>query len=373
MTHRYTKAVLGLFALTLVGMSSLFGIASPVQANVNLTSFDVLRGDSTTALIVQWETESETDMVGFRIKRGTSAALQQATDVKTLPNRGSATTGATYSETDSGLTTGQTYYYWLYELKSDGTENLLTESPDSEAPGSGTSPTNTPTATATAVPQQQPTSTPTTFVGVPAQPTSTPTVVQEANPTSTPTSPPANATPTSTSQPQPTNTPSDQASSPQATSTPVPVQQNQATNTPAVAVPTAIVEGVTPAAALETPQADTTVAAVLENDRAPANQALQELPTPTQMPDVDAAVTVSAETTSLPDGAEATPQALAQQAESGAAAPQERLARPTATPRPSADIESSDNSGSLLLIFGGASLCGAVVLALAAVVIWRRR
>ena len=141
------------------------------EANVTLISFDVTR--STTSPIelnLSWETGSETGTVGFRVKRSITSNLQEATSVATKPSEGSATSGETYEWTNSGLTTGRTYYYWLYELKDDGTEDLITPIPKSETPGGESSPTNVPTATAT----QLPTNTP-TVINTSQTPTNVPT------------------------------------------------------------------------------------------------------------------------------------------------------------------------------------------------------
>ena len=147
------------------------------------------------------------------------------------------------------------------------------------------------------------------------------------------------------------------------------------TNTPVVSVSTPIVEGPTPNPDLPTPEvkAGATVGVVLEDRAAPADQTLQVPPTPTQVLDAAAASGTTSDVTPTPETTNSTPQAVAQEAASGSAPSTERLARPTATPRPSATAELGSGSGSLLLILGGASLFGAVVLALAALVIWRRR
>lgn len=373
MMHRYQRLALVLLTMVAITFGWFHGLIRVAEANVNLTLFDVLRGANATDLNVTWVTESETDMVGFRVKRATSNDVQTANTVMTVQAQGTAATGASYSRTDPGLVTGQTYYYWLYEIKSDGTENLLTPSPESEAPGAADSPTSTPTFTATTVPTQPSTSTPTATVAATVRPTNTPTSpAQVANPTSTPTTAPAQPTATFTVPPQATNTPVGQVSTPLPTNTPIPPQPDQPTSTPAVVVPTAIVEGNTPAAELA-PDVKTegNVQAI---DATPVtDQALQVPSAPTAAPDATAEdAAVAAAPASSPE-ATATAQAIAEEPASDSGQATESLARPTATPRPDSEQESDSNSSSLLLIFGGASLCGAVVLALAAIVVWRRR
>ena len=369
MTHRYQKTLLTLLAFFLVGFGWLGGLGPVAEANVTLLSFDVAPSTtSLTELNVSWETATETGTVGFRVKRSTTNNVQEATTVTTMPSTGSATSGAPYAWTDSGLATGQTYYYWLYELKDDGTEDPITPNPEAGTPGGDSSPTNTPTPTATQIPANTPTvivatQTPTNVPTVPRGTVASPTPI----PTSQATDTPIGDAPTQ----QPTNT-SVPVAQGQPTNTSVPIAQIQLTNTPVVSVPTPIIEGSTPNPDLPTPEvkAGATVGVVSEDSAQPTNQTLQVPPTPTQV--LDAAV--ASETTSdMTPTTEATPQAVAQEPASGAAPSTERLARPTATPRPAATTESSSDSGSLLLILGGASLFGAVVLALAALVIWRRR
>ena len=50
-----------------------------------------------------------------------------------------------------------------------------------------------------------------------------------------------------------------------------------------------------------------------------------------------------------------------------------REARPTATPRPTEEAGETSNVSSLVLVVGGGSLCGAGLLALVALFVWRRR
>ena len=382
MTHRYQKTLLTLLTFFLVGFSWMGGLAPMAEANVTLLSFDVTRSTtSPSELNVAWETATETGTVGFRVKRSTTNNVLGATTVATKQSAGSATSGGTYEWTDSGLTAGQTYYYWLVELKDDTTEELITPNPESETPGSDSLPTSTPTVTAT----QLPTNTP-TVINATQTPTNVPTVprgtvaspIPTVQATDTPIGEAPTLQPTNTSVPvaqgQPTNT-SVPVAQGQPTNTSVPIAQVQATNTPVVSVSTPIVEGSTPDPGLPTPEVKdgATVAAVLENRAAPADQTLQVPPTPTQVLDAAVANEMTSDVTPTPETTISTPQAVAQESTSGSAPSTERLARPTATPRPSASDESSSGSGSLLLILGGASLFGAVVLALAALVIWRRR
>ena len=113
----------------------LLSATLPALAAVGLTYFEALPGNASGQVIVRWSTETETDIVGFRVKRSTEPLVQSATTVATLPGLGSATSGAEYAITDSGLTAGRTYYYWLFELVSSGEENVLTQGARVVAPG----------------------------------------------------------------------------------------------------------------------------------------------------------------------------------------------------------------------------------------------
>jgi hypothetical protein len=55
------------------------------------------------------------------------------------------------------------------------------------------------------------------------------------------------------------------------------------------------------------------------------------------------------------------------------AEPAAQLVRPTATPRPTGTSEGGDNTSGLLMVIGGGSLCGAVLLVLVVFFVWRRR
>ena len=95
-------------------------IAAPTRAGVGLSYFEVNQGPSPTQVVVTWGTETETDTAAFVIKRATNLDPAQALIIHIEPARGSATTGYDYQYTDTGLTPGQVYYYWLFELTING-------------------------------------------------------------------------------------------------------------------------------------------------------------------------------------------------------------------------------------------------------------
>ena len=95
-------------------------IATPTHAGVGLSYFELVQGTSATQVIVTWGTETETDTAAFVIKRATDLDPAQAPIIHIAPARGSAISGYDYQFTDTGLTPGQVYYYWLIELTTSG-------------------------------------------------------------------------------------------------------------------------------------------------------------------------------------------------------------------------------------------------------------
>lgn len=106
---------------------ALLSPSLPVLASVGLLYFEAEPGNAPGQVIVTWATETETDIVGFRVKRSTQPLIQTATIVATVPSQGSATTGASYEFVDQNLTPGGTYYYWLLSIDTAGTNNVLTQ------------------------------------------------------------------------------------------------------------------------------------------------------------------------------------------------------------------------------------------------------
>lgn len=350
--------LLRLAPLVLILLSSL-PLAAPARANVDLAYFEVVTSTSATQLIVRWGTETETDTAGFRIKRATVADVAQALDIRTEPARGSSISGADYEFTDTGLTTGQVYHYWLVELTTGGQQEVLRTV--TATPG-GESATATPTTQST-------TATPTTQSA-----TATPTATQRP-PTATPTQPPA-ASAANTVAPTATRPPA--ATQPAATATPQPAlaPTSAPISTPA---PVAATSNTSPAEPLpvEDAQADEAAAATAiaaesaeRGEDAEANP--PALPADALPAPVDGA-TSGEQDNPVPElDAAATPQVVAQADQPPLDAPQAQLLRPTATPRPDS-ATGSDNTNDLLLVIGGGSLCGAALLVLVVLFVWRRR
>ncbi len=95
-------------------------IVAPTRAGVCLSYFELVQGMHPTQVNVTWGTETETDTVAFVIKRSTVPDPDQAPIIHTQPARGSAVTGYDYQFTDTSLTPGRVYYYWLIELTTHG-------------------------------------------------------------------------------------------------------------------------------------------------------------------------------------------------------------------------------------------------------------
>ncbi|MCA9869953.1 MAG: hypothetical protein KDI03_01480 [Anaerolineae bacterium] len=103
--------------------------ATAAQASVGLTHFDATPGPGVAEITVSWGTETEVDAVAFRLVRSTQPLVQTAVQVYLTPALGSPTTGAEYSFVDSGLVSGERYYYWLYEINRSGDIVLLAQYP----------------------------------------------------------------------------------------------------------------------------------------------------------------------------------------------------------------------------------------------------
>lgn len=344
--HRpFLTQALALALALLAGLSAVV----PVQAFVDLAYFEVVPGTSATELIVRWGTETETGTAGFRIKRGVTSDMGQAQDIHTEPARGSATTGSDYEYIDRGLTAGQLYYYWLVELTTTGQQMVL-DSTSATAGGSGqTQPTATTPAQATpTAPPPTPTSPP---------PTATPPL-----PTATlaPTWTPVVAAGSSQPTPVPTDTPPAQALP---ALTPVPFNPTAATQAGEAPPPSGVLE--VGAAVAATAAAESALRGALPGEIQPASDltALPEDAAPAE-----------------PAGADlGQPPAAAPQSSDLALPPasdpaqQAQLVRPTATPRPDVPAGNSDNAASLLLVVGAGSFCGAALLVLVVLFVWRRR
>ena len=90
---------------------------------ITLSSFQVKPGDKSVTL--QWKTESEIENAGFNLYRADSengAYVKINADL--IPAEGSATGGASYAFTDTGVKNSRTYYYRLEDIDLNGTATM---------------------------------------------------------------------------------------------------------------------------------------------------------------------------------------------------------------------------------------------------------
>ena len=86
---------------------------------IELVFFAATAGDG--AVELRWETGSEVDNVGFYLYRATSeSGPYQPVNPNVIPGLGSSPLGASYRYVDSGLVNGQSYFYELEDLESNG-------------------------------------------------------------------------------------------------------------------------------------------------------------------------------------------------------------------------------------------------------------
>jgi len=76
-------------------------------------------------VILQWNTESETDNAGFNIYRFTSETEEYIKiNDSLIPAQGSPTEGAVYEFVDNDVKNRKTYYYKLEDLDLNGTSTM---------------------------------------------------------------------------------------------------------------------------------------------------------------------------------------------------------------------------------------------------------
>ena len=119
-------------------VAALLFAAVGVDASVGLVYFDADPGPGAGQITVGWETETEYEATAFRVVRSAQPLVQTAATVRIVPAVGSGTTGGVYSIVDSGLTYGQRYYYWLYEITASGDQYLISQATTAVAPGQST-------------------------------------------------------------------------------------------------------------------------------------------------------------------------------------------------------------------------------------------
>lgn len=241
-----------LLALGLMTLGALLlWQAHRVWASVELTSYTAT--GLSNAILVRWETASETDMQGFYVNRSTDPTGPFPHQSGFVAAQGDLA-GFSYAFTDTAVVSGTVYYYQLEIVNNNqatefygpisATVSLVAATATATASPSATaSTTATPTGTGT---QATATRTP-TVSGTPPTPTRTrtatalpPTATRTRTPTALPTQPPAatrtrtplprtaTVTTTATETPTPTET---ETSTPTASSTRTPTKTATATAT----------------------------------------------------------------------------------------------------------------------------------------------
>ncbi len=254
-------------------------------------------------ILIEWETATEINTLGFYIQRATGAngPFTEASRINPvlIPAEsledGDFLQPHQYEYRDVTAMPGVTYYYVLEEIDTSGSSHLYTEFKDRASfgtppPTATMTPSPTPTRVVTATPSRtpRPTSTPTRTSPSPALPSPTHTLVTLGGPTVTqppppptdtrpaPTRAPATVQPTATSRPPaPTSTRPKPTLPPMrrpaATSTPAPTRVTAATIAPAPPSPTGLqpVSTAAQAATVLTPPAQTAAATLVPTQAAP--------------------------------------------------------------------------------------------------------
>jgi len=91
--------------------------------NIQLSLFHAI--PSGKRITLQWQTESEIDNAGFNVYRSTAEEGEyRKINDSLIPTEGSATQGASYEYTDTGLRNGKTYYYKLEDVDLNGVNTI---------------------------------------------------------------------------------------------------------------------------------------------------------------------------------------------------------------------------------------------------------
>jgi hypothetical protein len=114
-----TDILLFQFCGDITSTDQTFAFPVPTTTAVELVSFEAREGDA--AVLLEWETGSEVDNVGFYLYRATSeSGPYELVNPSVIPGLGSSPRGARYRYVDSGLVNGRTYFYELEDLESTG-------------------------------------------------------------------------------------------------------------------------------------------------------------------------------------------------------------------------------------------------------------
>jgi hypothetical protein len=84
--------------------------------------------DEKSAVVLAWETVSETNIVGFNVFRGTSETLVDSVKINTAiisAKQPGSPVGDMYTFEDVDVDEGQTYYYWIKILTNDMSDQTV--------------------------------------------------------------------------------------------------------------------------------------------------------------------------------------------------------------------------------------------------------
>ncbi len=109
--------------LTSLGDFAIGSVDDPLP--VELSSFAATTNAENMA-ILNWSTQSETELSGYHIYRSLEANQSTAVCITTsLITAGNTSTGASYSFADNDVTENGTYYYWLEAMNMNGTSDFF--------------------------------------------------------------------------------------------------------------------------------------------------------------------------------------------------------------------------------------------------------
>lgn len=179
------------------GLAAVMFWPQPVAASVEIIFFRAVSGENKITL--EWETETETDFLGFIVYRSSTDDLDDATSISSLiPAQGLPPTGgAPYAYDDTSVDDNVIYYYWLGTLDNGQTEPNDYQGPVGATTQGGVG-ISTPTPTSSAPPATTATNTPV------ASPTSNGSATEVATTAPTRQNGTATVNPTATVAPSPT-------------------------------------------------------------------------------------------------------------------------------------------------------------------------
>lgn len=97
----------------------------PDSCFVSLSSFNAYE-ISTHEVIVEWRAECEVSLQGYNIYRANTVDIGTAQQITTtLINATNTDSAADYSYSDLSVSNGNTYYYWLSAVDSNGAETYF--------------------------------------------------------------------------------------------------------------------------------------------------------------------------------------------------------------------------------------------------------